>query len=64
MQFFFKLKKNHFVNVETDPGMRYMFWDCTKLDFFGVMGQSKMPITRRKELNFGVPKTNENESQY
>jgi hypothetical protein len=37
-----------------------MFWDCPKLDFFGVMGQSKMPITRRKKL----PKTNENESQY
>jgi hypothetical protein len=58
MQFFFF--KIHFVNVETDPGLWYMFWDCPKLDFFGVMGQSKMPITRRKKL----PKTNENESQY
>ncbi len=51
---FFKFifwKKNHFVNVETDPGLRYMFWDCTKLDFFGGNGPIK-DAHHKKEKNW------------
>jgi hypothetical protein len=34
----------------------YLLWDSPKLDFFIVaMGQSKIPITTKKILNFDVP---------
>ncbi len=33
----------------------YLFWDFPKLDFFWVIGQSKMPITKENLKNFGGP---------
>lgn len=34
----------------------YVFWTCSKLDdCFSFMGQSKMPITKEKNLNFEGP---------
>jgi hypothetical protein len=36
----------------------YLIWDFPKLEFFLkkiVMGQSKMPITKEKQLNFRGP---------
>jgi hypothetical protein len=50
-------KKNHFVNVETEPWAAHIcFGSVQSLNFLGGDGPIKdAPITRRKKMNFGGP---------
>jgi hypothetical protein len=43
------------MNSSEEEITTYLFWDFPKLDFFWVIGQSKMPITKENLKNFGGP---------
>jgi hypothetical protein len=61
---FFEKQKTILSMWKLTLGCSICFGTVQSLIFWGMMGPSKMPITRRQKLNFGVPTTNGNESQY